>query len=96
MLREYTVQPGSIDTSSSAQTVTATARVTDDVAGVTGVQARAQNAGQSYGPVTLSRVSGTDRDGVYRGTFTIPRSAARGTYATSLAMQDSAGNNRSL
>ena len=86
----------SIDTSAGGQTITLTARLTDDYSGVTDAYVQFFNA---VGQVQVApfyptgRQSGTALDGVYVGTLTMPRYSAPGTwYVDSVTVHDAAGN----
>jgi hypothetical protein len=96
-IKSLTLDRTTIDTSTGTQTITITARFTDDISGVASATISFLNAttGQSQGadfwPQNLR--SGTALDGTYVGTLTMPRHSAPGTwFATSANMYDKAGN----
>jgi len=73
--------PKSVDVSSSSQTITVTAHVTDDNSGVSYVQPLFSSpSGQQSATAGLTLVSGTAQDGIYQGIVTIPESAESGTW----------------
>ena len=86
----------SIDTSTGAQTITLTARLTDDYSGVTAAYVQFFNtSGQvQVAPFSPSGLqSGTALDGIYVGTLTMPHYSAPGTwYVDSVTVYDAAGN----
>ncbi|MGZ4791129.1 MAG: DUF7743 domain-containing protein [Ilumatobacteraceae bacterium] len=86
----------SIDTSTSEQTITLTARLTDDYSGVNVAYIQFFNsAGQvRVAPIFSSGLqSGTALDGIYTGTLTMPKYSASGTwYVDVVTVRDNAGN----
>src|SRR5947209_17979410 len=84
-LTEFSVTPAKIDTSQHSQTVTFTARVTDNLSGVDFGQAgiAAYNPWSS-GPYqrapSVHRLSGTSRDGIWQGKVTVPQYSSTGTW----------------
>jgi hypothetical protein len=100
-LESLTISPSSIDTSAGPQTITLTAHVTDDLAGV-GAGPFGFSDVQFIGPGNQqvrasffdgSRVSGTSLDGIYRTTVTVPTFAAKGTWnAYDATVVDNVGN----
>jgi serine protease len=107
-LQSFSVTPQAIDTSSAAQTVTVTARITDDRSGVAapgysnGVPevrfvspSGAQIVWASFDP--SKRISGTPQDGVYQTTLTVPLYAEQGTWTVQyFRLVDMTGNAQSL
>ena len=95
-----TFSPDVIDTSESAQTVTARVRVTDDLSGVQSVSL------QVYAPTTASQpntsaqvdaqnmalIAGTRLDGIWEMTFTIPQGQGGPWVSRSLMLWDNAQN----
>ncbi|HEV7951130.1 MAG TPA: hypothetical protein VGP24_15300, partial [Glaciihabitans sp.] len=95
VLREISLSPQAIDVSAQAQTVTATAHITDDNSGVGRVfmyldsDTSSQNVYQM-----LYLQSGTVNDGIFSGTFTIPFAATAGTWTARFGfLEDNVGNN---
>ena len=100
----FSLAPQEVNTESADQTVTVTMRITDDQAGV----AVEGDYGSTSNPVNLSlkpligtqyvwfrlqRTSGTDRDGIYTGTTTIPRGSKEGVWQVAwLRLGDKIGN----
>ena len=100
----FSLAPAQVDTDAADQTVTVTMRITDDQAGV----AVEGDYGSTSNPVNLSlkpligtqyvwfrlqRTSGTDRDGIYTGTTTIPRGSKEGVWQVAwLRLGDKIGN----
>lgn len=96
-LTELSFTPAVIDTTSGSATITVTGRILDSESGVSPAPylwfvTDAANQGAS---ASLSRISGTANDGVYRGTATFPRYSAAGAWrADYFNIQDAAGNDR--
>ena len=107
-LQSFAVTPQTVDTSSSSQTITLRAHITDDVWGAAGTgftnglpQVRfvspsgAQSVWTSFGPD--DRIDGTPQDGVYQKTLTLPQYSESGTWTVqSFWLVDMAGNFKSL
>jgi large repetitive protein len=97
-IQSLTFDRAAVDTSADAQTITLTARLTDDFSGVTVAYFQFFNrAGQvlvaPFYPSTLR--SGTALDGIYVGTLNMPRYSAPGTwYVDTASVYDQAGNTR--
>ena len=81
-LVNFSFTPTEIDTNFGPQTVTVTARVTDDLSGVgNDVSARfVSPTGQQGNGGHLYRTSGDMHDGVYTGTATFPQDSEQGTW----------------
>ncbi len=97
VLAELSFSPTSVDASAAPATVTLTARLTDDQAGVDYLAgwfespSGSQSAEFSFDAST--RVSGTSLDGVYEATATLPADAELGTWSLyHIYGADSAGN----
>jgi Domain of unknown function (DUF5011) len=97
-ITEFTITPGSVDITGSSQTVTMTARITDDLSGLNWSNLNFQSSGGSSYWLDFSsssRISGTATDGVYRRQITIPRYAATGTFTlSSCGFSDASGRSR--
>ena len=103
-LAAFDFSPKVINTSSGAQTITVTARVTDDLSGVAtsgnlGVAVRLQSpSGQiADGSAYNGPTSGNILDGVYVMSVTIPALAESGTWSVAnLYLRDGVGNSQFL
>ena len=98
-LQDLTLKPSSIDTSSSSQTVTLTAHVTDDLSGfIAGsVSFVSPNGKQSIQSGEFERVSGTALDGVYEIPVIFKQASEAGAWEISaIHLSDQAGNERLL
>lgn len=84
---EFYVDPGSVNISDSSQTITVTARITDDLAGLNLASMTFSSPGSdknfSVNLDSTKRISGTSLDGIYRQQITLPRYTIAGTYALS-------------
>lgn len=93
------VSPDPVDTGLSAQDVTVTLHLTDDLAGVDAAASHvdiyspdAQPQGQSQ----LQLVSGGPVNGNYTATFNLPQDSERGEWSLSVTLVDQDGNQRVL
>lgn len=80
-----TVEPLFIDTSEAIQTITVTARITDDLSGHWQTEARYQSVvapGQIANAIfrESERISGDANDGIYQDTIEMPRYSAYGKW----------------
>lgn len=104
VLVSVTVEPAYIDTSQSAQTLTVTAHITDDLSGcpesdwcadfffqpIDGPDSQQRSNTWGY----YNRIAGTATDGVYQATITLPRYSAQGEWRlTRFAIGDNVQNN---
>lgn len=108
-ITRITVSPTSVDVSAGPATITVELAATDDITGVLLgspcglLYAALQMVGPSsrqprdMGCWNFARIGGTDRDGVWRGTFTMPRYSEAGTWELgTLRILDGARNARVL
>lgn len=94
-LVSFTFSPSSIDISNSAQSVTFTARVTDDISGVKFVSLTFQSPSGRQFNGSATRISGNALDGVYQGSVTFPQYSQVGTYnAFTVRLTDEVFNER--
>ena len=84
--------PSSVDVTNASASVTVTAHLTDGQ-NITGAYLDFSNptANQSE-PVYLSLVSGSQQDGTWQGTLTVPRGAAAGIWYYNGSVQDGVNN----
>ncbi|MDQ6672972.1 MAG: hypothetical protein M3069_19905, partial [Chloroflexota bacterium] len=89
-----TITPLAVDVTTGAQTVTATARVTDAQRGVIGIDfiLTAPNGGIQASCQTRTIASGTAADGTWSCTATIPLGAQPGDWVIALNAYDAAQN----
>jgi hypothetical protein len=96
VLQSVSMTPSSVDVRAAAKTVTATVRITDDLAGVgTAYLCPAHQYADYYGGgecSVLSLVAGTTRDGTWRASSTIPRGAVGGDWDFQVWLEDASGN----
>ena len=107
-LEEFSLTPSSVSTAESGQTITLTARITDDLAGNAGdgyysspsqVFFVSPSGRQSVVAMFDARklVSGSPQDGTYETTMSVPRYAEQGTWKVQyFLLADQAGNLRYL
>lgn len=93
--------PTAVNVIGSAQSVTVTATVTDDLSGTSGVSVRfVSPSGRIFQPINglgLGRISGTALNGVYRGTMSMPQFTEAGVWKLDfVSVSDSVGNSTTL
>ena len=91
----FDLVPKTVDVSGSSAQVSVTMRITDDSSGTVmpNVVFSSQDTSQSTGFATVTRISGTALDGVYRAVGTLPVGAAPGAWRAVLyPLEDVAGN----
>ncbi|NBQ56196.1 MAG: DUF5011 domain-containing protein, partial [Verrucomicrobia bacterium] len=97
-ITEFTITPGSVDITGSSRTVTVTARITDDLSGLSWANLNFQSSGGGNYWVNFgsgNRISGTATNGVYQSQINIPRYGNTGTFTLSYCnLSDSSGRNR--
>lgn len=88
--------PSTLDTSTAASTYTVVFRATDDFSGVKKIScAPRHNAVELLGS-TATRTLGTDKDGTYSCTLSLPRGAGNGAWGVAIFAQDNVGKNYSV
>lgn len=99
----FSLTPSTIDTSLAAQTITATAHVTDDLSGTLPAPGSGVSLSWAYATgvsgtffLAMPRTSGTELDGTYSVQVTVPRYAAQGPLSFSLTVADQANNSLTL
>jgi Ca2+-binding RTX toxin-like protein len=97
VVRSMSVSPASVDVRAAAEEVTATMRITDDLAGVEGgylcpAHLYADAFRQADACSSLERTSGTARDGLWTASYTVPRGAVGGQWNFQVWVEDASGN----
>jgi hypothetical protein len=96
-LSDFSFTPTAIDTINGAQTVTVTLRATDPKLGVRSVSVSFNRADDDYlYPVNMTRVSGDEKDGIYKGVITFSGSTASGTYNAYVFLSDVLFNKKGI
>lgn len=94
-LSDFKFDNSFVDLSGNTRAVTVTLRATDAQIGVRSVDVNFSRAGDDYSyPVSLNRISGDDKDGVYQGVMILPQNTEPGTYGAFIALYDFLGNSR--
>ncbi len=90
--------PAQVDTTSTTATVNLNAQVTDDLSGVSFVQGVFTSpSGQHYAYAYFYLTSGTNLNGTYTGTATIPAFTEPGAWTLDwVIVQDNVGNHPTL
>ena len=94
-LTAFSITPGSIDTSAAAQDLTFSLGVTDGLAGLDLANSHVEilsPAGEPRGEDALSLVSGTEHNGTFGATITVPRFSPQGAWTVNVVLADNAGN----
>lgn len=100
VLQSLSLSASSLDVRTAAKNISATVRVTDDLAGPTSLYlcpAHAMPTGapsfrQSDGCMMMTKLSGTAVDSTWKGTLTIAAGAPSGTWNVEVWISDAAGN----
>ncbi len=93
VLTSLSISPLLVDTASSAQVVTVTAHITDNLSGVRfATVAFFSPKGQQGEEPNFVLVSGSDTDGVYEAQVPIPQFVEPGTWKARIRLTDFAGN----
>ncbi len=99
-LVSFSFTPTTIDTSASQQTITFTARITDDLAGLSYAYVEFDSPSGQYVTADFyssTRVSGTAQDGTYQENVVVPRYSDPGTWtARYTSLRDQVNNARNL
>lgn len=92
-IMDFSFTPSAIDTTNGSQNVVVTVRAADAQAGVRFLSVGFQipNDDILYG-VSMKRISGDEKDGVYQGNITFSERDASGTYEVSVDTTDALGN----
>jgi hypothetical protein len=94
----FSISPSTVNTAAGDQQVTFRMHVTDDFSGVKPNSlsvwvSRPDGTGGGIGAATAwTRISGTDRDGIWEQTITLIQYSPQGTYTVSAAAYDRADN----
>ncbi|HEX9928219.1 MAG TPA: carboxypeptidase-like regulatory domain-containing protein [Pyrinomonadaceae bacterium] len=98
-IADFSFTPSAIHTANGSQDVTVTVRVTDAKAGVrassVSVGFAIPNQDFVYG-VSMNRISGDDKDRIYRGVLTLGPNTPSGVYDVHVFVSDALFNYRSL
>lgn len=94
VLPAFSFSPAAVDTTTSSATVMGTAQITDDLSGVSGAFARFTSpSGNQGGQCSLNLISGTNLNGTYQCSITIPAYAEGGAWTVSYVfLVDNVGN----
>jgi IPT/TIG domain len=94
-----TIEPSSVNTTSSAQTVTVKAQLTDNLSGVAGgsIQFQSPNGKQFTSKATFSKVSGSELNGSWKAEVPFEQFTQAGTWkVSSMVLTDGVGNEAKL
>jgi hypothetical protein len=92
-LLEFDFNPKAIDVTSLAQSVTITARVTDDLAGASSLRVIFRSpTGAQFHRAFFGQTGGTLLDATYSGTLEIPLYVESGTWVADVRVLDRVGN----
>lgn len=100
---DLTFEPKFVDTSNSDQTITLTARITDDLSGLQRAAVVVYPVTEEGGAVQMQwatftefgRIDGDWLDGIYQTTFIVPQYSTQGKWSIwEISSYDQAGNSR--
>ena len=91
-LVEFSFSPATVNAVGGPGMTSVTARVADDLSGVSAVWVDFTSPTFQYQNAYLPRVSGDEFDGIYAGTVTIPEFSEGGTWKASVSLYDFVGN----
>jgi hypothetical protein len=92
-LVSFDISPPSVDTAASGSTIDVTARIADDDSGVRWADVIFANLPSGSPYVSLAKVEGTSKDGVWHGSFELPPGAHPGSYQIGhVSISDNRGN----
>jgi hypothetical protein len=93
-LTSFSFSPTQVDTTSTPATLNVTAQITDDLSGVAGALVQfVSPSGQHYASAWFGLSSGTNLNGTYSGTVTIPAFTEPGAWTVNdLYVVDNVGN----
>jgi hypothetical protein len=94
VIASMTVTPGHADVTNADAVFNVTMRVTDEASEILAANMSWSGAEAGGGMVDLTKAAGTDRDGMWTGSFTVPRYSAPGRYPLYVLVIDTAGNKR--
>lgn len=100
VLQSLRLSTSAVDVRSASKPITATVRVTDDLAGATELYLCAAHAFANGSPAfrqagacaSMEQVSGTRTDSTWRATYVVPKGAPSGTWNLEVWISDAAGN----
>jgi len=97
-ISEFSFTPTAVNTTNGSQNVTVTVRVKDVKAGVRNVSVGFSRSDYVYGLFldSSNRISGDDKDGVYRKVITFSQNTPSGIYRVYVAAYDALSNNKFL
>ena len=92
VLESLSISPATVNTTSSAQTVTVTAHITDNQSGVQYADIGIFSPGHHQIEPGFHLISGTDTDGMYESTLTLPQGSEVGAWKARVRLSDYDGN----
>ncbi len=87
------VSPSTVDTATSAKSVSVDVHATDNLSGVSAIQVNLSN-GSRWISAPAALASGTRLHGTWDATLVLPEGSAEGSYALSISTIDNVGNYR--
>jgi tRNA threonylcarbamoyladenosine modification (KEOPS) complex Pcc1 subunit len=94
---EFSFTPSFVDMNNDSQNVTVTVRAKDIQSGVHSLDVSFYRAGQDYlYGVSMKRISGDSKDGIYKGVLTFSQHPPSGTYGVFISASDTIGNSKHI
>jgi tRNA threonylcarbamoyladenosine modification (KEOPS) complex Pcc1 subunit len=92
---DFNFTPSFVDMNNGSQEVTVTVRAKDIQSGLQSLSVSFYRVGEDYlYGVSMKRISGDSRDGIYRGVLTFSQNPPSGTYGAFVSASDTLGNSK--
>lgn len=96
-LLDFSLNSLSINTSDDSRQITVTVRAADTQVGIRNLDVHFQRGDEDFlYPVSMNLVSGSDKDGIYKGVIVFSQNTPPGTYSASVYLSDILGNRKYL
>jgi hypothetical protein len=94
---DFSFTPSFVDSNNGSPEVTVTVHAKDIQSGVNSLNVSFYRTGQDYlYGVSMKRISGDGRDGIYKGVLTFSQFPASGTYGAFVSASDTLGNSKHI
>jgi hypothetical protein len=92
---DFSFTPSSVDTNNGSQNVTVTVRAKDLQSGLRNLDVSFYRQGEDYlYGVSMNRISGDSKDGIYQGVLVFTQYPPSGTYRVFVSASDTLGNSK--
>ena len=94
---DFNLTPSTVDTSNGSPNVTVTVRAADLQSGLSSLSVSFRRAGDDYlYGVSMNRISGDNKDGIYQGIISFSQYTESGTYGVFVSAADTLGNSKHM